>query len=91
MELLLLTVYLLLQVGDYWTTTKVLSQGGTEANPIVAKVMDIIGVKEALVLLKGFGVIAGFILWYLNQGVFLALLTALYGYVVYNNYRQIKP
>jgi len=30
MELLLLAAYLLLQVGDYWTTTKVLSQGGTE-------------------------------------------------------------
>ncbi len=90
MELLLLTVYLLLQVGDFWTTTKVLSQGGTEANPVVAKAMEVLGTTEALVLLKGLGAIAGVIIWYYDQTVMLALLTALYAYVVFDNYGQIQ-
>ncbi len=90
MELLLLTVYLLLQVGDWWTTTKVLSQGGTEANPVVAKAMEVLGTTEALVLLKGLGAIAGVVIWYYNQTVMLAMLTALYAYVVFDNYGQIE-
>ncbi len=90
MELLLLTVYLLLQVGDWWTTTKVLSQGGTEANPIVAKAMNLLGTTEALVLVKGLGAIAGVIIWYYDQTVMLTALTALYAYVVVDNYGQIQ-
>lgn len=90
MELLLLTVYLLLQVGDWWTTTKVLSQGGTEANPIVREVMSAIGVVPALVVVKSIGVIAGVLIWYADQSIFLVLLCCLYGYVVYKNYTHIK-
>ncbi len=90
MELLLLTVYLLLQVGDFWTTTKVLSQGGTEANPIVANMMKFLGTTEALVVVKGLGAIAGVIIWYYNQTVMLTMLTALYAYVVFDNYGQIQ-
>lgn len=86
----LLAVYLLLQCGDFWTTKKVLSQGGTEANPIVAKAMEFLGVTEALVLVKGLGAIAGVIIWYYDQTVMLMMLTALYAYVVFDNYGQIQ-
>ena len=87
---LLLAFYLLLQAGDFWTTQKVLSQGGTEANPIVAEAMEFLGTTEALVVVKGLGAIAGVIIWYYNQTVMLALLTALYAYVVFDNYGQIE-
>lgn len=90
MELLLLTVYLLLQVGDYWTTHKVLSQGGTEANPVVRELMDIFGVPVGLALVKLVGVLAGIVLWTYDQSHWLAILSAGYGYVVYKNYGQIK-
>lgn len=87
---LLLVVYLLLQVGDFWTTQKVLSQGGTEVNPIVAKAMEFLGITEALVLFKGLGAVAGVVIWHYDQTVMLALLTALYAYVVFDNYGQIR-
>ena len=90
MELLLLAAYLVLQVGDYWTTTKVLSQGGTEANPVVAKAIEKLGVQPALILVKVLGVIAGVTLWYLGAILALGILTALYAYVVFDNYGQIK-
>ena len=90
MELLLLTVYLLLQVGDLWTTHKVLSQGGTEANPLVRELMDMLGVPVGLAVVKSAGALAGVLLWHLDQTVALTALTALYALVVFDNYEQIQ-
>jgi len=86
----LLGIYLVLQGLDYWTTVRAISNGGVEANPVVAKLMDKFGLKLGLGLAKVAGVAAGAVLYYHQQPEVLAALSAVYAYVVVNNYRLVK-
>lgn len=89
METILLCVFTALQLGDVWTTQYALRNiaGATEANPVVKAVMDKLGVVGGLVAIK-LPVIALF--WLFPIPVWaLALIVALYVYVVGNNARII--
>ena len=87
---ILLGIYLVLQGLDYWTTVRAISNGGVEANPVVAKLMDKFGIELGLGLAKVAGVAAGVVLHYHQQLEVLATLSAVYAYVVVNNYRLVK-
>lgn len=42
----------LLQFVDYWLTAKVLARGGTELNPVMAKLMSLFGRQAGLLIGK---------------------------------------
>lgn len=81
---------ILLQVADVITTIIALEGPAHEANPIMAKIMETIGVVPALLLIKG-----AFItfLWQYQALLPVELLWALcafYVWIVYGNIRTIQ-
>lgn len=89
----LLIAFIALQIADAVTTYLVINKGGYEKNPVVAWGMKQIGLVPALMAYKGIGVAAGLVLYhYADQGgsYLLAALTALYGWVVWNNYKAYR-
>ena len=88
---LLLILFVVLQIGDAYTTYTVLNAGaGREKNPIGRFVFDKIGLLAGIVLIKTVG--AGIVLWIVLQltgllqlGV-IVLLNVASAYVVHNNY-----
>lgn len=79
-----------LQLGDVYTTLRALKLGGREANPVIKRLMDAIGVKEALLLAK----IAALVpLWVWVDRIpteAWVAITALYGWVLWNNAGVIR-
>lgn len=90
MNELALLVYVVLQLLDAYTTHTALGQGKREANPIMRKVFEELGVTEGLVLTKFIGIAIGVMLY--EQGVYYALyaLTAIYAAVVINNFKHME-
>ena len=84
-------LFALTQLGDWYTTEKVLAQGGHEVNPIMATIFKIIPYKIALPIK---GIIATILVWYLTRyilGMFVDIvLFAGYCFVVVHNYLQLK-
>lgn len=83
-------ILIALQIADVVTTIVALSGPAHEANPILKKIMDAIGVVPALVLIKGAAV--AFFWFYqamIPKPVFW-MLCAFYVYIVYNNIVTIK-
>ena len=89
MDLVLLYVLTALQLGDIWTTQYALRniKVAKEANPVVRKLMDMLGILGGLLVLK-----VPFIVLIrtptLPMWLMLGLI-AFYGYVVVNNTRII--
>lgn len=89
----LLIAFVALQIADGVTTYLVINKGGYEKNPVVAWGMKQIGLIPALVAYKGIGVAAGLVLYhYADHGgsYGLGFLTALYCWVVWNNYKAYR-
>ena len=90
---ILVAVFAALQLADGVSTHVLLARGHREANPVMAWLMDRIGVLPALLLAKGASI--GVALWsaslYDAQHVLPALvfLCTFYVYVVYNNVRLL--
>lgn len=88
-EIATLVVFLILQVADVWTTTKALRMGATEANPVIAWVMNRTGRAWPLVKLTlAFG--GGYLMW--SEGLLWAIWTlcAVYAIVVISNWLAIQ-
>jgi len=87
MNTALLVFFILLQIGDIYTTHSVLKQGGRELNPILAKLFEKADPIVVMVTLKLAAVLA---LWYVNMwGLTLAACVG-YVWVVANNFREIR-
>ena len=89
----LLIVVAIQQVLDVWTTKVALGTGrAEEANGPLRRLMDKVGIMQALVGTKlVFGVMLFFtaqdtVVWY----VVLGLIIALYTYVLINNFRVLR-
>jgi hypothetical protein len=82
-----LIVFALLQIGDIYTTHRVLKQGGRELNPVLAKLFE---KADPLVVMVTLKLAAVWALWYVNVYWITALACAVYLYVVVNNYYEIK-
>ena len=91
---ILLGILIVLQIADYWTTMRVLRQGGHENNLVVAWIMQRLGVVAGLMLVKVFAAgVAAVVIYYLGGKYASALLgggCVLYAWIVLDNYRQIK-
>ena len=86
---ILLVIFIILQCLDLYTTYTIIKTGkGYEANPFLAWIFDRIGYVAGLLIFKGIAIAIGFFLlpyWYA-----LAVLNALYLWVVYNNYKVLN-
>lgn len=90
----MMSMFVLLQVFDVYSTVTALDLGGIEVNKIMSWVMTKIGTVPALLLTK-VAVVA--ILWTISvrdaesstMAVILAGLNCLYSWVAVNNYRAI--
>ncbi|HCB48980.1 MAG TPA: hypothetical protein DEP47_05530 [Chloroflexi bacterium] len=87
MELFIL--FTALQLGDIYTTHTALKQGGRELNPVLAYLFGKFGHMPVLVVSKVIAVSLVY-LYVLNVPIILGILSALYVYVVFNNYKQIR-
>lgn len=87
MEIAIWIAFIAAQLADVWTTNKVLSQGGREANPVVKWFMDK-GLWAWGKVIAATGAAA--VVWYLGFPLGVAAIAALTGAVALNNYRQIK-
>ena len=87
MTYLLLAIFVLLQIGDVWTTYNVIqSNKGHEGNAIMAWLMDKLGVLSAFFVMKVSALVAVYFLpW---QAILV--LDAIYAYVVYQNYQILR-
>ena len=82
----------LLQVWDGYSTYQILKRGGTERNPIVAEIMDMLGVYPGLLVVK---CAAAGIAWAIAlmdgsvdaRAAILVLLTALYVWIAMGNWQ----
>lgn len=80
----------LLQAADVYTTLRALKLGGREANPLIKRLMDAIGVKEALLLVKIAALIPLWVFRDLTPVWAWAFLVAFYGWVLWNNAGVIR-
>lgn len=87
---ILLGWYLITQALDFYTTYRVVGNGGTELNPIVAKLIEKLGLVMALGVAKTVGAIAGVYLAIYEQYIPLSGLCVLYTYVVVHNYYEMR-
>jgi hypothetical protein len=79
----LLVFFILLQIGDIYTTHSVLKQGGRELNPILAKLFTRFDPLAVMVGIKLVGVWA---LWWVNSWMLTLAACVVYAYVVNQNY-----
>lgn len=81
---------ILLQLGDFITTTIILRSGGVELNPLTAKIYKSLGIIPGLLLTKG--TVIGLFAYYGEQFPIpiLVAVIALYLYVVEHNIIQLR-
>jgi hypothetical protein len=86
-----------LNVADWKLTSKILSQGGKEVNPVMIWLMGKLGVEKALiakVIFVVFMSLGAIVVGIINSAVICLLallcLDTLYGWVVYHNIKQLK-
>ena len=87
MNLVFLAIFIVLQIGDIWSTLTALKLGGREVNPVLAKAFNYADPLAVMVAIKLAGVWA---LWWLDNYFVTGLLCAVYLWVVDNNLRVIK-
>ena len=85
---------IILQIFDAYTTYKAIKQGGREINPFLVKLADVLkpitNAKWAwLFIAKLVAVVAGYVLYVMNQPEALVVLCVFYIYVVFHNFREL--
>ena len=86
----ILALFILLQYADGWTTYRILKRDGRELNPVLAKLFDQFGAFPSLIVSKVTYVAAGVWLYVDQQMEILLLLSAIYAWVVWHNFRQLR-
>lgn len=90
---ILLVVFLILQVLDFYTTYKILENGGKELNPVVAKLINKLG-YYGLALIKLLGIIPIFVTYAVLPTLYmfwlLLIVDIFYSIVIINNWRNLK-
>jgi hypothetical protein len=83
----LLVFFILLQIGDIYTTHTVLKQGGRELNPVLAKLF---AKFDPLAVMVGIKLVGVWALWYVDMWMLTLAACVVYAYVVNRNYWEIK-
>lgn len=90
LAVILFIIVAALQVADGYLTWRILGLGGRELNPLIRFLMDRLGVVPGLVLAKLVLVVVIFYLVLVDQVTALALVGALYAWVVGHNWKQFR-
>jgi len=87
----LISLLVIMQVLDFWTTYYILPRGGRELNPILAKLFDTVGEKRGLLIAKGAGVVI-IVLWgpLMPMSVLVGLTLVYLAALANNLYHVIK-
>lgn len=91
-QMLAITIFIAMQIGDIYTTLKILSQGGRELNLVMAKMFAMFGAMPSLIVVKA--AVVGLFYYLIDEPYMTEILLALcvlYAVVVFHNFRQIKP
>lgn len=84
----LTALFALLQVGDWWTTKRILANGGREINPVMRALIGAVGVDVALIG-KGVVMVGLFHAFAIRLHLAaLAIACTVYVGVVWHNWRQ---
>jgi hypothetical protein len=86
-QLLFLSIFVVLQVLDIWTTLKALKMGCREVNPVLAKLFTRYDPLLVLVVFKLIGIWA---LWWVDMYALTGIMCAMYLWVVNNNLDVIQ-
>lgn len=84
---IMLIVFVLLQLGDIYTTHRILSYGGRELNPVMAKMFNWYGLLPTLIWIK---VLAIGAVWWVDSLYLTAISCIVYAAVVANNFRVLN-
>ena len=87
MNLTFLAIFIVLQIGDIWTTLTALKTGHREMNPVLAKAFEYAEPLAVMVVIKLAGVWA---LWWADMYWLTGLMCAMYLWVVNNNLDVIQ-
>ena len=87
LEIIFLIAFLILSIIDAVTTHKIISDGGSELNPVVWFFIKTLGLTLGLVAIKG--LVIGFIFWLNPPIIFTGGLVIIYIYVCLHNVRQL--
>ena len=97
-----LLVIIAAQFGDWWTTYKVISQGGREVNPFMLRIRDVLvrfgfsGRWAWLTATKIFLILVATAIYVANPALpnwaewFVCIVSGFNLWVVFHNWRQIK-
>ena len=86
MNTALLVFFILLQIGDIYTTHTVLKQGGRELNPVLAKLF---AKFDPLAVMVGIKLVGVWALWYVDMWMLTLAACVVYAYVVNRNYWEM--
>ena len=87
---ILTAVLAALNLFDWYSTRTILKAGGTEANPVMAKLFSIFGIDVTLAAKVSAVTTVGCFIGVMPQGLLLlGAFCALYVYVAYHNYTQL--
>ena len=94
LNIILIVIFVLLQIFDLMTTNKVLNQGGREVWPTTKWILDKFGNKSLyaikfIICVAWVGILYPLI-QYTTVATFQIIFIAIYSYVVWKNYKQIK-
>lgn len=94
MELVLLVVFIMTQLGDFITTKIAIDKGGSEANPIVRAAMDKFGMAGLALYKLWASALMGYVYWSGITGEYFTALTGVlivfYGFILFNNVKVIR-
>ena len=89
---ILLVLFILLQLADFYTTYTVIRTGkGSEGNPVLSWLFGKIGYVPGLFLIKGAMIIGAFYITNLsNVEILLGIIDLVYIWVIINNFKVLK-
>lgn len=71
LNILVLILFIALQVFDVYSTYTIIEDGGKELNKSMAKLMEMLGVRPALYIVKGLMSVGACLFYYISQGSLL--------------------
>ena len=94
LNIILIFIFVILQVLDFGTTAEILNKGGRENWITMKIIIDKFGIK-GLIISKAVLIVMWSVIFFINRGyqivtVIQIVFIAIYSYVVWKNYTQIK-
>ena len=90
MLIILAILLIALNAFDFYSTYKILKNGGSEVNPVMNFLIKKLGLVLALVLSKLLVLICIAVLVWLEMVCLLVILVCIYSYVAVHNFRELK-